>query len=295
LLFRAFLDGTPSVPSTKRGAGPNDTEVLATQVARLAENARSRQNRQKDKACEILEQRIIENDLLQNKILILEIYERDDIPQTLTGLIATYFINKYNRPALVVRKNKAGFLRGSARSSETFAIPNGFKHFLFYSGLMEYAEGHDNAFGVSFPSKHQDALVAYANENLREEMLTTNTYTVDYIFDGSENFSELGAELASGSNIWGNGVKEPLIVVEKIPIKAGDYFIQGKNKDSIKFSLNGIDFVRFKDLDFVEALKANKNAMLKVVGRFGENNYGGRISTQFIILDYELENWYNIF
>ena len=68
-LFQAFIDGRQIVPSTKRGE-KGMTESIAVQMARECTNARSRQNRIKDKAVEQLEIKIANHDLLSNKIKI---------------------------------------------------------------------------------------------------------------------------------------------------------------------------------------------------------------------------------
>lgn len=140
-MFLAFVDGLARMKSTKRRAGPEDIELAGDQIARLASNARSRQNKLKETAIQTLEQQIIERDLLKNKILILELEQNSKIPNTLTGLIASYFVEKYGRPAFVVRKNKEGFYKGSGRSNDLFGFEEGFKSFILESSLMDYAQG----------------------------------------------------------------------------------------------------------------------------------------------------------
>lgn len=68
-LFQAFVDGKQIVLSTKRGE-KGMTESIAIQMARECTNARSRQNRIKDKAVEQLEIKIVNHDLLSNKICL---------------------------------------------------------------------------------------------------------------------------------------------------------------------------------------------------------------------------------
>jgi Xaa-Pro aminopeptidase len=52
-MFIAFIDGYRDMPSTKRGAKAGDTETAAGQTARVATNARNRQNRLKEKAIDL--------------------------------------------------------------------------------------------------------------------------------------------------------------------------------------------------------------------------------------------------
>ena len=71
ILFKSFVDGNKIVPSTKRGHKAGDTEILAEQNARNCANARNRQNRDKEKAIDLLKIQIMNDCLDDNKILIL--------------------------------------------------------------------------------------------------------------------------------------------------------------------------------------------------------------------------------
>jgi hypothetical protein len=62
----------------------------------------------------------------------------------------------------------------------------------------------------------------------------------------------------------------------------------GANKDSIKVSYNGIDYVRFKDQTFAEAVQRDRTKMLTVYGRANLNEWMGKQSVQVFIDDYEL-------
>ena len=63
----------------------------------------------------------------------------------------------------------------------------------------------------------------------------------------------------------------------------------GANKDSMKISYNGIDYVRFKDSDFVDAISDNRLKLLTVYGRANLNTFMGRTSIQVFIDDYDFE------
>ena len=62
----------------------------------------------------------------------------------------------------------------------------------------------------------------------------------------------------------------------------------GANKDSVKISYNGIDYVRFKDSDFAMKVLENKTQKLTIYGRANLNYWGGRTSIQVFVDDYEL-------
>jgi hypothetical protein len=85
---------------------------------------------------------------------------------------------------------------------------------------------------------------------------------------------------------YGNGIDEPKIVITDISLAS--IFVMGTNKDSAKISYNGVDYVRFKDLDFIEVTGENKNNTLTVYGRVALNTWGGRTTIQVLIEDYEV-------
>lgn len=140
-MFYAFIEPNREVPSTKRGAKDGDTETAAEQTARVATNARNRQNKIKDQAIELIEFKIQKEELDQNNVIVVEVEPEDNIPQEMSGLIAMAIVSKYNKPCLIVRRNSEGFLRGSGRNNESFQeLPN-LKEFLETSKYFEYVQG----------------------------------------------------------------------------------------------------------------------------------------------------------
>ena len=138
LLFQSFICGDKVIPSTKRGH-KGELETVAEQSARNCANARARQNREKDKALDLLNIQIMNDCLDDNKILILNADELDT-PNTLTGLCAMGVSAAYKKPVLLGRINNEGYLKGSMRGRNESELKD-FKEFLMSSGYMEYVEG----------------------------------------------------------------------------------------------------------------------------------------------------------
>ena len=65
--------------------------------------------------------------------------------------------------------------------------------------------------------------------------------------------------------------------------------VMGADKSSIKISENGIDYVKFKDFDFIDEVQNNRQKKLTVYGRLNLNEWAGRKSLQCFIDDYELK------
>ena len=148
---------------------------------------------------------------------------------------------------------------------------------------------HANAAGMSIHESNLEDLLAYANMNISDEGLS-NVYYVDYIFNENEDISTLLLNIASASNLWGNDVEEPAVVVEQIPYYKDELFIMGENKDSVKFSHNGVEYVRFKDADFTQEITAYERGNITVYGKIKKNTWAGRTTPQILIEDYEIED-----
>ena len=138
-LFEAFITPDILVPSTKRGE-KGQQETICTQAARNCINAKSRQTRERDKAADLLDIQILNNNLNDNKILILDAGDLN-VSNNLTGLCAMGVAAKYKKPVLLGRITPDGKeMKGSIRNKDGSPLKD-LKSFLMNSGLMSYVEG----------------------------------------------------------------------------------------------------------------------------------------------------------
>ena len=284
-MFYCFIEPNKAVPSSKRGARPGDIEYAAEQTARVGKNAKARQDRLKEQALGVIDFKIQKDGLDDNNIIIVELDGSDNIPQELTGLVAMNVVSKYHKPVMIGRRNNRNEIQGSIRSDGNFAGLPSFKKFLEDSGLVTYTAGHDNAAGWGLNGDKLDALISYANHKLKAEDFE-NCYVVDYILDGSDYNEDLLSSIAEHPEFFGNHIEEPMVVIKNIPLM--NLMTMGTNKDSIKISYNGIDYVKFKDLKFIEDLMNNRTKKLTIYGRANLNEWMGKKSIQVLITDYEL-------
>ena len=283
-MFYCFIEPNKAMQSTKRGAKPGDIEYAAEQTARVGKNAKSRQDRLKEQALGIIDFKIQKDALDDNNIILVELDGSDNIPHELTGLIAMNVVSKYHKPVMIGRRNNRNEIQGSIRSDGNFAGLPSFKKFLEESGLVTYTAGHDNAAGWGLRGEKLDALIEYANKKLKAEDFE-NCYLVDYILDGSDYIGGLLGAIAH-PEYFGNHIDEPTVVIQNIPLM--NVMTMGTNKDSVKISYNGIDYVKFKDTKFIEEISANRQKRLTVYGRANLNEWMGKKSVQVFITDYEL-------
>lgn len=285
-MFYCFIEPMKPLQSTKRGAKAGETEYAAEQTARVGKNAKSRQDRLKEQALGIIDFKIQKDGLADNNIILVELDAMDNVPQELTGLVAMNIVSKYHKPVMIGRRNDNDEIQGSIRSDGNFAGLPSFKKFLEDSGLTTYTAGHDNAAGWGLSGNKVESLIKYANTHLKAEDFE-NCYLVDYILKGEGHNDALLRELASHPEYFGNHIDEIKLVIEDIPLM--NIMPMGANKDSMKISYNGIDYVRFKDEDFVEEVMQNRTKKLTVYGRVNLNTFNGKTSIQVFIDDYELK------
>lgn len=286
-MFYCFIDPMKEVPSTKRGAKIGDIEYAAEKTARVGSNAKSRQNKIKEKAIDLIDFKIKRDKLDENNIIIVELTNADDIPQEMTGLIAMAVVTKYHKPCLIGRKNeKTNYFQGSARSDGNFISMPSLKKFLEESGYFIYAAGHENAFGHGIDYDNISLFTKYANSTLSPADFE-NCYIVDYILDARNDNYELLGTLGRYPEYFGNQIDKITVVVENISLE--NIQLMGADKDSIKISFNGIDYIKFKDMNFIEEVMSNRLKELTIKGSVNLNTWGGRTTIQCFIEDYEFK------
>ena len=311
-MFEAFINGDKIVASTKRGAKGED-ETIAEQVARNCVNARSRQNRLKDKAIEQLQMQVSKTGLDENKVIICQIQEGEEIDTTLTGLIAMNLCSFYSKPVIVGRFDSEGNLKGSARGDNKNEIGNKLKDFFTESGYFEYAEGHQAAHGICIKKENIETFTTYANNKLANFDFSEGTYIVDFIRESNDlSIADLILELAYAAGLWGQDNSEPLILVKDIIMPASELTLLKCKVDNIQFDHNEVEYIMFgveklvnelalMGVEFNEKYKqsarseswrstSEKEIKLTLVGVAAINAWMGRESPQFTIKDYILEN-----
>ena len=191
VVFESMIDflAYQTIPSTKRGCkGQYETRV--EQAVRTCTNVKSRQGKLKDSALEVVLKIIREENLLENKILAIRLDPKYAVDKNLTGLIANGLLETYCRPILILNQvEEEGKIKwqGSGRGYDKANLGS-LRELLEASGLVDWAEGHAQAFGVSLPEENYDALVAYVNEAYKD-FDCSPIYSVDLIWDGEKDLS----------------------------------------------------------------------------------------------------------
>lgn len=308
IMFESMLDfkAYKEIPSTKRGC-KGQMEQVVEQAVRNCINIKNRQTKARDTGFEVIQKLIKENNLLDNKVLIIQIPAAAHIEKNLTGLIANQLMAKYQRPVLLLNETTqteeiydaitGGILfkleekcwEGSARGYDKSSLTD-FRQFCLHSGIVMYAEGHANAFGFGIRDKAIKEFIDYCNIYLAYTSFEP-CYHVDFIFSADNfNGNEI-IEIAELKSLWGQGVDEPYIALENVKVINNNITLMSPNKNpTLKITLpNGTSLIKFKSSqEEFESLKTDGMIILNVVGRCERNVWNGRISPQIIIEDYEI-------
>lgn len=296
LLFRAFIETDEVFKYKKRGATEETDEDIYTRAARLCYNAKNRQGKEVSKSVDEIDNIIKQNELYKNKAIFVNV--SNVLSQTLTGLVAMKIADKYNKPCLLLRRQKLRddggmFYGGSCRNFDHSPISS-LKNELDSTNLFEFVQGHDNAAGFSINRNNVEKAISRIN-TMWENIDFTAYYEVDFDKDVSEIDISFVKEIDDIKDLFGQGIKEPYVHISNIPVVKEDTFVMGKESNSWKVIYNDeLAFVKFsvdKEKDAViNNMFSDTDGFLgtmDVVGTVSLNNYKGILTPQVIVKDYE--------
>lgn len=299
LLFRAFIETDEVFKYKKRGETEESDEDIYTRAARLCYNAKNRQGKEVQKGVDAIDELIQEKEIYKDKVMFINV--SDILGETLTGLVAIKIAEKYNRPCLLLRRQKVRedgslYYGGSCRNFDNSPIES-LKDFLDSTGTFEFVQGHDNAAGISIPRENVTKSIELCNERLADVDFQ-KCFNVDFDINASDLSVGFIKAIDEMKDIFGQGIKEPLVHIKNIPIWSENFFVMGKNSNSWKvINDEGYAFVKFNvDVDKDEALQIYNSNLdreeeyslgnIDVVGTVSINNYNNILTPQIIIKDY---------
>lgn len=304
ILFKSMLksEAFKEILSNKRGHKLGEMEKLIDQALRTATNVKSRQTRAQDAGMTLIEKQIEENNMMEHKVLIF-LLEPGQIDPNIAGLIANKIMAKYQRPVLMLTKHFMQtdaidpdenmhydiIYQGSARGYSKSGIEN-FKDICQETGLVEYAEGHQNAFGIGIKQEDIEKFIELTDEALKD-MEAEPLYYVDYIFKGVDVKPETILEIAGLNDLWGQDIDESLVCVENLKVTKENLTLMSPDKKpTLKITLpNKLSFIKFgSSQEEYEKLLTEGYIELNVIGRCNANEWNGNITPQILIEDYEI-------
>ena len=297
LIFKSMLQmyAFDIIPSGKRGHKGEDA-YLVEEAVRICSNVKARQTKTQDTTMTLLESRIKSESLLDNGIIIFTC-EPGQVEKNLAGLVANKIQAKYQRPCLVLSKSKTEnddeyYYRGSARNYGRSEIDD-LRQLCEETGLVEYAQGHANAFGFSIAESKLPAFIEKTNEKYKS-ISQDAIYWVDFIWSLSEVDPDTVLEIAGMRDFWGQEIPESYVALERISLSSCRVQLLSADKNpTIKITLPcGVDVMKFKSSQEEYEAMCEENAVISIIGTCNKNEWNGRVTPQILVEDFELtEEW----
>lgn len=217
---------------------------------------------------------------------------------TYTGLVAGKISGDTLKPTILVHQdsNDSSKAIGSVRSPiPLLDITNN-------SGLFDWCEGHQSAYGVKLDKNKLDDLRLWSNN------LTLDNDPVHEVIKVYSNPNLIPEYLFAFGNeykqLWGKGIPYPMFGIRDIEVYGANIYEIGRNKTTIKFNYQGVDFIKFfcsKEIRESLYIGQKKKLYIDVVGKLEYNVYNGDVSKQIVIDSFDVktnkksQDWSDLF
>lgn len=282
------------VESSKRGHR-GEKVPLYDEAVLVAERVKRRQTKLQDETMMILDQKIKEENLLNNAIIICTC-NPGEVEKSLAGLCANKVQAKYQKPCLVLTKSKSFddkeyFFRGSARNYSQSELQD-LKSICESTNSIEFAAGHANAYGIGIAESQLEDFIQKTNE-IYKDIDQTPVYWVDYIWNRQTIDAQKILDIADFT-IYGQEIPESYVCLEGITFSPGDLKLMGleKGHPTLKIQIGNTSLIKFKSSEEEYQKFLEPNMVLTAICKCNKNEWNGNISPQLICEDYELrEEW----
>lgn len=210
--------------------------------------------------------------------------------ESVAGLVATKLANKYEKPCLVLSYNEEKDVYfGSARGITK--VLDSFKDWCNNLGIFNFAQGHDNAFGVEIPLANLPLL------NSAIDKLETNkehVYEVDKLYENDVDKNVVNL-LIKNKDIVGGKVEQITLGYKDMVIPRKNIYIKNQ---TVTFNIGGCSFVSWgTNDDIIDALQTGftDNVTVDMVCKPFESSFGGKKTNKLIIEDIEVDDSDNDF
>ena len=210
-----------------------------------------------------------------------------------SGLIANKIAGKYHKPTLVLRERNEATWSGSVRSPVKVAS-------LINETKLAKCQGHEEAFGIMIKKAKVDELISWFDTQKLDDSVP-----ITAVLTPKQATVRLARQCASNSHLWGHGLDAPVFYITG-SFHGSDVNIYQKKTNTIKFNIEGIDFLKFRATDEeVELFSQNKLMDIEMIVSLSINEWRGKVSVQGLIENYEIalhksrmigsESWENLF
>lgn len=282
MMFNAMIRGDEIDEGPDGGFG--EAISYAQSAIKVCASVKRKQDRLRDEGMIKMHIKIQRKGLDNNKIIIGNAL---GISPNLRGLIANQLMAAFKKPVLMLSKDsKTKIWSGSGRGADESDFKD-FKDYLNSTGLFEFAEGHQSAFGAAIKDENLQKFIEQSNKDL-EMYSFNNSYKIDLEYMANQINADVIAQITLFKNHYSKGFEEPYILIKNVKVNEDTITVMGKDpeKPSLRIKVGDINFVIFKTTkEKLEELKRMK--YIDIIGRANENIWLDEVTYQIIISDYE--------
>lgn len=293
IVFKGMLEqyAYDMIPCSKRGCKGQEWELWQEAVL-VAQRVKRRQTKLQDETMAFLENKIQEEHLNDNAIILL-LVEPGQVERNLAGLCANKIQAKYQKPCAILIRSKQkedseDYYRGSMRNYSLSPIED-LKSELEKTGEIEFCAGHKAAAGLGIAASHIDSFLKKFNEQY-ENIDQTPVYWVDYIWN--VNTCDPNKILDIGKcNLYGQEMPESKVCIENIALNPTMITLMSRDKNpTLKITLpNGVSIIKFKSSEEEYEEFCEEDKVLTIIAKCQVNIWNNTISPQLIVEEFELE------
>jgi single-stranded-DNA-specific exonuclease len=202
-------------------------------------------------------------------------------PQGVIGLVANKLVGRYDKPCLLLNEKEKGMWTGSGRGHEK-TMPD-FRAWCEGTGIVEFAQGHANAFGIGVTADNLNSLYSAASKVEKLDIV----YEVDLLINKPE--SKHALMIDKHQRLFGGAVKEPFVGIVNLKVPKMYMSMKGSTLNIFSYGMNLVQFGANPNF-YVEIFNYPEDLVpLTIVGYYGINDWGGVRKAQFIIKDIEID------
>ncbi len=235
----------------------------------------------------------IEESIIDEAAAMIAIEEDDEIPALVLasenwhhgvlGIAASRLCDRYRKPVLMIGwEEESG--RGSARSLPGYNIFEALSE--CRESIMQFG-GHNMAAGFRVSKDQYDifkqSIIAWAGEIQKRDRDWGKRYVrIDVQIEPEEINQDLVRELHM-LQPYGEGNPEPIFSIRSTSLKSPALMGKGKEHFKARLDYQEIECIAFNRSDFINF--PHRQLLIDIAGHVKENEYRGRKTTQFRIMD----------
>ena len=180
---------------------------------------------------------------------------------------------------------------GSARGCDITGITE-FKSICGQTGVIEWAVGHEGAFGLCIKEENIEKFLEKTDEILAQYP-DEACYHVDYLWEGDHADGQIIEDIAGYGFLWGKDMPESKVGIKNLKITKDNISLKSADKNpTLCITLPECEIIKFgSSKEEYESLRQEDGfTAINLVGTCGKNEWMGTVTPQIMLEDYEIVN-----